>query len=95
MPIKPPPSNAHRVRNARGSRRKVGVLDLARWTGRRRTGNAAHRKASASSKLPVVEAEAVGADAVEEEAGAGDNNYCLEFTSKFSIELRRQTTHSK
>jgi hypothetical protein len=67
VPIKPPPSNAHRVRNARGSPPKVGVLDLARWIGRPRTGNAAHRKASASSKLPVEEAAVVGADA--EEAG--------------------------
>ena len=64
VPIKPPPSNAHRVRNARASRRKVGVLDLARWTGRPRTGNAAHRKASASSKPPVVEAAAGDAVAV-------------------------------
>jgi hypothetical protein len=32
------------------------------------------RKASASSKLPVVAGEAVGADAVEEEAGADDDN---------------------
>jgi hypothetical protein len=71
VPIKPPPSNARRVRNGRANRRKVGVLALARWTGKPRTGNAAHRKASASSKPPVVEGEAVGADGEAEAAGAG------------------------
>ena len=70
MPIKLPPSNAHRVRNARASPRKVGVLDLARWTGRPRTGNAALRRASVSSKLPGVEGEA--AVAVAEAEAAGD-----------------------
>jgi len=28
-------------------------------------------------------------------AGADDDNECLQLTSKFSIELRTQTTHSK
>ena len=43
---------------------------------RRRIANAAHRKASASSKLPVVQGEADGAVAVEEVevAGAADNS---------------------
>jgi hypothetical protein len=60
-------SSARRVLNARDSRRKAGVPDLVRWTGRRRTGNGAHRKASDSVKPPVAEAAVVGADA---EAGA-------------------------
>ena len=47
-------SSAHRVPNARDSRRKVGVPDQARWTGRRRTGNGADPRASASSKLLVA-----------------------------------------
>ena len=46
----------------------LAVQGLAKWTGRPRTGNAAHRKASASSKRPVVEAEAAG-DAVAVGAG--------------------------
>ena len=63
-------SSAHRVPNARDSRRKAGVPDLARWTGRHRTGNAVHRKASASSKLPVVEAVGAEQRAVVEGVGA-------------------------
>ena len=51
-------SSAHRVPNARDSRRKVGVPDLARWTGRRRTGTAAHRRASGSVRPSVAEAAA-------------------------------------
>ena len=70
VPIKPPPSSAHRVRKSRASPRKVGVLDLARWTGRPRTANAAHRKASVSSKLPVGEREAVVAMAAAGDAVA-------------------------
>ena len=62
VPIRPQPSSAHRVLNARASRRKVGVPDLARWTGRPRTGNAAHRKASASV---IPNGSAVGANALE------------------------------
>src|SRR5207253_10396979 len=54
VPIKPVHSSAHRVPNARDSRRKVGVPDQARWTGRRRTGNGADPRASASSKLLVA-----------------------------------------
>ena len=61
------PSSAHRVPNARDSRRKAGVLDLARWTGRRRTGTAAHRRASGLVRRSVAEEAVVGADA---EAGA-------------------------
>src|SRR5438105_5603064 len=51
VPITPLTSSAHRVPNARDSRRKVGVPDQAKWTGKPRTGSAAHRKASAFSKL--------------------------------------------
>ena len=61
---------ARKVRNARASRRKVGVPDRARWIGKPKTGNAVHRKASASSKLPVVEKEAVGVDAAVGDAAA-------------------------
>jgi len=48
-------SSAHRVPNARDSRRKVGVPDQARWTGRRRTANGAHRKASGLVRPSVAE----------------------------------------
>src|SRR5438105_10843118 len=58
VPIKPVLSSAHRVPNARDSRRKAGVPDLARWTGRRRTGSAAHRKASDLVRPSVAEAAA-------------------------------------
>jgi len=51
------PSSARKVLSARANPRKVGVRDLARWTGRRRTGNAAHRKASGLVR-PSVAVEA-------------------------------------
>ncbi len=51
-------SSAHRVPNARDSRRKVGVPDQARWTGKRRTGTAAHRRASGLVRPSVAEAAA-------------------------------------
>ena len=53
------PSSAHRVPNARDSRRKAGVPDQARWTGRPRTGTAAHRKASGLVRPSVAEEAAV------------------------------------
>ena len=67
-------SSARKVLKDRDSRRKAGVPDPARLTGRPRTGNAAHRKASASNKLPVV--EAVGAQrAVVEGVGAERSHF--------------------
>ena len=64
-------SSAHRVPNARDSRRRVGVPDQARWTGRRRTGNGAHRKVSGFNKLPVVGAVTVGVEEASSAAVAG------------------------
>src|SRR5207248_8572175 len=55
VPIKPVLSSAHRVPNARDSRRNVGVPDQARWTGRRRTANGAHRKDSGVVRPSVAE----------------------------------------
>ncbi|PYK05662.1 MAG: hypothetical protein DME66_06545 [Verrucomicrobia bacterium] len=42
---------------------EVRLLKCKACNARPRTGSAAHRKASASSKLPVVKGKAVGADA--------------------------------
>jgi len=64
------PSSAHRVPNARANPRKVGVRDLARWTGRPRTGNAAHRKASASVISSAVAVRIAGVEVIALAVGA-------------------------
>ena len=61
---------------ARDSRRRVGVRDLARWTGSPRTANAEHRKASDLVRPSVEEEEAnalaeVAANALAEGAANG------------------------
>src|SRR5512133_3897438 len=62
VPVKPVPSSAHRVPNVRANPRKVGVRDLTRWTGRRRTDSAANRKANDSV---IPNGSAVGANVLE------------------------------